>query len=107
MHRSIALLAKVDTGAASCIFQREYADLLELQMDKGDQRIFSTATGTLETRGHVMTVSSMGYTVESLVFFAVHSGLPRNVLGLHGWLEKFRFGLVHYDRAIYLSNYAE
>jgi hypothetical protein len=41
------------------------------------------------------------------VFFAVEEGLARNLLGLQGWLEKFRFGLVHYDRSIYLGDYNE
>jgi hypothetical protein len=49
----------------------------------------------------------MQYDVERLVFFAVDEEFPRNVLGLRGWLEKFRFGLVHYDRKIYLSHYDE
>ncbi len=52
-----------------------------------------------------MTLSSLGYDFESVVFFAVEEGLPRNVLGLQGWLEKFRFGIVHYDRSIYLGLY--
>jgi len=40
-----------------------------------------------------------------MVFFAVAEGLPRNVLGLHGWLDRLRFGLVHHDQMFFLSNY--
>jgi hypothetical protein len=105
--RRVALPAKIDTGAASCIFQRGYADALGLGIDDGERRTFSTATGSFETRGHLVTLSCMQYDVESLVFFAVDEDFPRNVLGLHGWLERFRFGLVHYDRKIYLSHYDE
>ncbi len=103
--RSVGLLAKVDTGADYCIFQREHADELELRMEDGEKKRFATATGALETRGHLVTLASLGYEFESLVFFAVEEGLPRNVLGLQGWLEKFRVGLVHYDRSMYLSHY--
>ena len=106
-HRSVAFVAKVDTGAECCIFQREYADELELSMEDGERKRFATATGALETRGYLVTLSSLGYDFESLVFFAVEEGLPRNVLGLQGWLEKFRIGLVHYDRSIYFSHYDE
>lgn len=105
--RSISLAAKIDTGATSCIFNRGYADALGLRMDDGERKIFSTATGSFEARGHWVTLSCMELDVESVVFFAVDENFPRNVLGLHGWLEKFRFGLVHYDRKIYLSHYDE
>lgn len=103
--RRIALAAKVDTGATSCIFQRAYAEMLGLRMDDGQPQWFSTATGSFEARGHFVTLSSMEHVVDSLVFFAVDEGFSRNVLGLGGWLEKVRFGLVHYDRRIYLSHY--
>jgi hypothetical protein len=100
---SVEFLAKVDSGADFCIFQREYAELLELRMHEGVHRRFSTATGAFDTRGHVVKISCLGYDVESEVFFSVEEGFPRNVLGLHGWLEKFRFAVVHYDRSIYLA----
>jgi hypothetical protein len=97
-NRSVELVAKVDTGADCCVFQREYADELELHMEDGEKKKFATQTGALETRGHLVTLSSLGYDFESLVYFAVEEGLPRNVLGLQGWLEKFRLAIVHYDR---------
>lgn len=102
---SVEFLAKVDSGADFCIFQREYADLLELRMEQGVHRTFATATGTFDARGHMVKISCLGYEVESQVFFSVEEGFPRNVLGLGGWLEKFRFAVVHYDRTIYLSHY--
>jgi hypothetical protein len=102
---SVEFLAKVDSGADFCIFQREYAELLELRMDQGVHRMFATATGTFDTRGHMVKISCLGYEVESQVFFSVEGAFPRNVLGLGGWLEKFRLAVVHYDRTICLSYY--
>jgi hypothetical protein len=50
VDRRVALAAKIDTGAESCIFQRAYAELLGLRMDDGERRRFSTAIGSFETR---------------------------------------------------------
>lgn len=105
VDHSVEFLAKVDSGADFCIFQREYADLLELPMEQGVRRTFATATGTFDTRGHTVRISCLGYEVESQVFFSVEEGFPRNALGLGGWFEKFRFAVVHYDRTLYLSHY--
>jgi len=41
--RSVRLLAKVDTGAADCIFQRDYAEHLGLEVESGTSKTYSTA----------------------------------------------------------------
>ena len=104
-QRSIGVLAKIDTGADFCVFRRELADELELRVEEGERKRFSTATGSFETHGHSVTLSCFDYRIESQVFFAIDYEFSRNVLGLQGWLEKFRFGLVHYDRSFFLSHY--
>jgi len=104
-HRSVDLLAKVDTGAEFCIFQREYADMLELPFEAGEHKRFATATGAFDTRGHSVTLSSFDFEFESVVFFATEVNFPRNVLGRQGWLDRLRVGLVHHDQRLYLSKY--
>lgn len=98
-------LAKIDTGADFCVFKRDYADILELRAEDGLPMRLSTAGGPLDTHGHLVQLSCLGYAHEAMVYFAANNGLPRNVLGLQGWLDKFRFALVHYDRVFYLSRY--
>jgi hypothetical protein len=65
---------------------------------------FSTGNGGfLKTHGHFVKLSCFGFEFESRVYFAVDEGLPRNVLGRNGWLVRLRFGLVHYDRTLFLG----
>ncbi len=107
VDRAVSLLAKVDTGAANCIFQREYAEALGLTVEDGLSKRFSTATGTFSAFGHNVKLSCFDLEFDSTVYFATQYEFPRNVLGLEGWLDRLRFGLVHYDRTVFLSHYDE
>ncbi len=42
----------VDTGAAYCLFQREYAELLGLEVEAGHRLTFATVAGMVEAFGH-------------------------------------------------------
>ena len=44
--QSVDLIAKVDTGAAYCIFDRRYAEMLGLNVESGRLQIFQTVTGS-------------------------------------------------------------
>jgi hypothetical protein len=44
--------AKLDTGASFCIFQREYAEALGLDVASGERISIGTATGTFIAYGH-------------------------------------------------------
>lgn len=103
--RSVSVLAKGDTGAAFCIFQREHAEALDVSVENGLPLTLRTATGSFQAFGHVATLSYYEYEFESTVYFAAHYDFPRNVLGLHGWLDKLRFGLIHHDARMLLSHY--
>jgi len=104
-RKQVSLVAKVDTGAAFCVFQREYAEQLGLYVESGLRQTFVTATGRFQAYGHNVTLSCLNHDIESTVYFAGYHDFPRNVLGLQGWLDKARFGLVHYDRSLFLSRY--
>ncbi|MDQ2840620.1 MAG: retropepsin-like domain-containing protein [Acidobacteriota bacterium] len=104
---AVTLVAKVDTGAMSCIFQREHADALGLQVENDMPKKFSTAAGVFWTYGHTVKLSCFDYEFESMVYFASQYDFPRNVLGLQGWLDKLRFGLLHHDESVFLSYYDE
>ncbi|MGI9073510.1 MAG: hypothetical protein ACR2JB_19865 [Bryobacteraceae bacterium] len=104
-HVGISLLAKVDTGATFCIFQREYADALGIEVEGGLAKIVATPTGSFEAYGHTVKLSCFEYEFDSVVYFARHYEFHRNVLGLQGWLDKLRFGLVHHEASLFLSHY--
>lgn len=102
---SVRLFAKLDTGASSCIFQRDYGEQLGLNIEAGERKTFGTATGPFETFGHEVTVRSFGHEFNSTVYFASAREFTRNVVGRTGWLEKFRIAVIDYDSRLYLSIY--
>jgi len=101
-HRCVRLAAKIDTGASYCIFQREYAEQLGLDVEAGERMAIGTATGSFEAFGHTVLIKSCGIELESTVYFAALENFPRNVLGLSGWLNRIRFGLIEHECAVYL-----
>jgi hypothetical protein len=55
--------------------------------------------------GHDVVLQAGRLSFESRVYFAKHSGLPRNVLGREGWLRNLRMAVIDYDSLLYLSAY--
>ena len=106
-YSQVKFLAKVDTGAANCIFQREYAEELGISVETGAPKQFGTVAGAFLTYGHELTVSALGYQFDVTVYFSSVLGFPRNVLGRHGWLQLMRLGLVDYEGKLYASRYDE
>lgn len=98
-------LAKVDTGAEMCIFKREHAEGLGLDVERGFRQAIATATGSFVAWGHEVTLSCLGFRFDAMVYFADQPNHPRNVLGRRGWLEQVRLGIIDYDRTLYLSKY--
>jgi len=96
-------LAKIDTGSSDCIFRRFQGELLGLDIEHGDPRDFSTATGSFRAYGHVVTLIVAGMEFDSVVYFAAHEDYNRNVLGRHGWLNRVRLGLIDYEGKLYLN----
>ncbi|MGA2327199.1 MAG: retropepsin-like aspartic protease [Bryobacteraceae bacterium] len=104
--RPVRLFAKVDTGAAFCIFQRDYAEQLGIDVESGVHAVVSTPTGgRLDVYGHTLTLSCLDWEFETMVYFAALPEYPRNVLGRSGWLQRFRLGLIEHDALLFLSQY--
>lgn len=103
--RSVRLLAKVDTGASFCIFQRDYAEELGVNVESGEHQVVSTPTGRFDAYGHALTLACFGWEFETTVYFAAPPDYRRNVVGRSGWLQRFRLGLVDHDAMLYLSRY--
>jgi hypothetical protein len=105
-HRAVRLLAKVDTGAAFCIFQREYAEQLGIVVEQGEPKTVSTATGEFTVYGHSVTLSCLDeFTRDTTAYFAAMPEFKRKVVGRIGWLQHFRLGIVENDETLFLSYY--
>lgn len=92
-------------GATYCLFQREYGELLGLNVEAGQRLVFSTVAGSVEAYGHVVTLECLGLTMESTVFFFANERIQKSVLGRNGWLNRIRLGLVDHDRYLFLAPY--
>ena len=99
--------AFVDTGATYCVFRREVAASLGIDVEAGAPLRVGTVTGGFDAYGHAVNLETLGYSFEVMVYFAAHEGLPRNVLGRRGWLDQVRLGLVDHDGRLYLSGYGD
>jgi predicted aspartyl protease len=99
--------AKIDTGADYCVFRREVAESLELEVEAGYRTMLSSGAGSVETYQHEVTLSTLGLSFQSFVCFASHYEFPRNLLGCAGWLNLLKLGIVDYEEMIYLSPYAQ
>lgn len=103
--QSVDLLAKLDTGAAHCIFERKYAEILGLEVESGRLQRFRTVAGSFAGFQHEITIQTLGIGFSAVVFFAQDSTFNRNFLGRSGWLDRLRIAIVDYDRLLFVGPY--
>lgn len=103
--QSIELLAKLDTGAAHCIFERKYAEMLGMEVESGRLQRFRTVAGSFAAYEHEVTIQTLGIEFSAAVFFAQDPTFSRNFLGRSGWLDRLRIAIVDYDRMLFVSPY--
>ena len=106
-QNTVRFPARLDTGAAFCVFERGYAETLGLAVETGTPLRFSTAIGSFDVYGHTLTLETLGYSFDVTVYFAAEQSFTRNVLGRRGWLDQVRLGLVEYESKLYPSRYNE
>lgn len=99
--------ARLDTGAQICLFQRELGELLGLNIEAGHRLKVETLAGSLVVFGHSVTLETFGIELDSIVYFSERYGLPRNLLGREGWLQKIRLAIIDYDSTLFLSRYED
>ena len=92
-EQEVRLEAKLDTGADYCLFRREYAELLGLDVESGHRLPFSTAAGRFVAYGHEITLVAMGFELTGTCYFFESSEINKNVLGRNGWLNKVKIGV--------------
>lgn len=101
----IDVWAKVDPGAAVCLFSNEVGQKLGIPIEQGIPKRLGGLSGSLDAFGHEVTLQTGDIAFQSLVYFAKYPGLQRNLLGRQGWLRNLRMGLIDYDNLLYLSAY--
>jgi hypothetical protein len=106
-NREIVCSAKVDTGSKNCLFEREIADRLEIDLESGYREKFSTLGGRIFAYGHFIELETLGLRFESFVYFAESYAVNRNLLGREGWLQLVKLGVVDYENRLFLSPYSE
>ncbi len=99
------LNAKFDTGAENCIFERKHGERLGIEIELGEEQIFSTANSHFIAYKHELKLSVLGIETTSDVYFAKEESFTRNVLGRQGWLDRIKFGLIDYEGKLFLSEY--
>jgi len=104
-RQAVELLAKLDTGAAHCIFERKYGEILGLDVESGRLQRFRTVAGTFAAYEHEVTIQTLGIEFPAIVFFAQDPTFNRNFLGRSGWLDRLRLGIVDYDRTLFMGPY--
>ncbi|CAN5566575.1 hypothetical protein BH10ACI2_BH10ACI2_17340 [soil metagenome] len=97
--------AKINTGAAICVFERRIGEELGIDIELGEPLIIGTATGTFRAFGHRVTLVIEDYEFDSEVYFNEHAGFSRNILGRHGLLDRLIVGINDFDGKLYLSKY--
>lgn len=102
---SIETTAKVDPGAAVCLFGNEIGIALGIQIEQGMPIKLDGLAGSLDAFGHEVTLQTGDLVFQSVVYFAKYPGLPRNLLGRQGWLRNLRLAVIDYDNLLYFSEY--
>jgi predicted aspartyl protease len=101
--QSVELSARLDTGAADCLFDRFYAEILGLP-EAGVERRYRTVTGSFQAFGHEVTIETLGLRWSALVFFHAMGNPAHSFVGRRGWLDRVRLGIVHHERRLLLGN---
>ena len=103
--KTTRVIAKVDTGAAVCLFSYEDGLDLGIPIEQGIPKRLGGLTGSLDAFGHEVTLQTGDIAFQSIVYFAKYPGLERNLLGRQGWLRNLRLGVIDYDKLLYLNAY--
>lgn len=103
----VEIHAKLDTRSSHCIFERQHGELLDLDIESGEQTTIGTATGSFRAFEHRITLTTFGLSWEATVCFIAEEEIKRNILGRTGWLDRVKLGLIDYESKLLLSHYLE
>ncbi len=101
------LTGVVDTGSPICVWRRDYAVYLGLDLFSGLPQRVDTAAGSFTAYGHEVIIQLFDYQWEATVYFHESEGFSRNILGRAGFIDHLRIGLTDYDETIFVGLYDE
>ncbi len=101
----VNLMAKLDTGASCCIFEREVGEDLGLEIESGTPERITTPMGSFTAYGHSVSLLAFGYQFDMTAYFAAMPAFRRNVLGRRGWMQQLKLGIVDYEGKLYVGRY--
>lgn len=107
VNTGVFVEVKLDTGSDFCVFQRQYAQALNITLEDGEAQRIRTAVGSFLAYGHELTLRVDDLEWQATIYFAAPDEFPVNVVGRTGFLDRLRFGLVDYEQLLYLSAYNE
>jgi hypothetical protein len=73
--RKVELLARIDTGASDCLFERGYAEALGLRVEDGVRKTYATANSRFEAYGHEVSIQVLGAQTTSMAYFYADPGI--------------------------------
>lgn len=108
LSRPIGLLACIDTASTFCLFQRQYAGALGIEVEAGEPMIVRGVTNRVRGYQHFVNIRISDIEFQSAVLFYEDSGkrLP-NLLGIRGFLEHLRLAIVYSDSRLFVSPYSD
>lgn len=102
----VSAIAKLDTGSEFCVFQRKYAELLDLEIERGIENPMRTINSSFNTFGHEVKLLFSGFELSTTIYFPEFE-IPRSVVGRTGFFNMLKIGLVEYEQLLYFSLYNE
>ena len=102
---TVRFIARVDTGASACLFERALGEKLAFDIESGEPQSFGTAIGRVRAFGHTVSIETLGLRFESVVYFFEDTAIQRNLLGRAGWLDRVRLGIVDHDSLLLVASY--
>jgi hypothetical protein len=93
LQNDVRLNAKIDTGAEYCVFAREHAENMGLDVESGHPLRLATLTGHTVAYGHEVTMIAMELELTGICYFFENPTIRRSFLGRNGWLNKVRLGI--------------
>ena len=74
-EKTVEVLAKIDTGAANCLFAHEIGEALGLRVEDGVRQTFRTANSWFEAYAHEMSLEVLGVVTLATVYFFADPGI--------------------------------
>ena len=95
--------AAIDNGSTLCVFQREIAERLGINVEEGIEEHVSAMGTIIRVYGHEVTLVLGELSLDLFVYFPAYQHIPRNLLGMQGFLQRFLVGLDNYEGFVYLG----